>query len=209
MFHVPCLLTSWFFAMLLPGILTYEGVPHALRTIGVIPVVYIFAALGGLATYEWLKKAIKNKNFLPTLCLLFFLFLTLAEFHKYFYQWAGNPETEGAFSKNYVKIGAYLNSLSGDIQKYVIVNQSGVPVPFPEGLPMPAQTIMFIENTKYGSPRSVYLLPEDLNQIKIEKETVIIPMGYDKDLFNELYQRFPQGEAQEKEEIWIYSLNFE
>jgi hypothetical protein len=26
-------LLSWIFAMLLPGVLTYEGIPHSLRTI--------------------------------------------------------------------------------------------------------------------------------------------------------------------------------
>jgi len=40
------LLLVWFGVMLLPAILTYEGLPHALRAIGVIPVCYIFAGIG-------------------------------------------------------------------------------------------------------------------------------------------------------------------
>ena len=41
-------LFAWFFVMLLPGALTYEGMPHALRVIGTIPAVYILASLGGM-----------------------------------------------------------------------------------------------------------------------------------------------------------------
>ena len=57
-------LLSWFFIMLLPGILTYEGIPHALRTIGVIPVVYIFVGLGGWKVYEFLNQNTTRKTLL-------------------------------------------------------------------------------------------------------------------------------------------------
>ena len=92
------------------------------------------------------------------------------------------------------------------MEKYVIVNEGGVPVPWPEGLPVSAQTIMFIESTKFGSPRSMYLLQESLDRIKIEKRTVIVPMKYDQNLADELKRKFPQGEADEKNGIWIYQV---
>jgi len=65
---------------------------------------------------------------------------------------------------------------------------------------------MFIENSKYGSLQSKYILPESLNQIKILKEAVIVPMRYDEGLFNELSQRFPQGEIKKINEIFIYEV---
>jgi len=199
-------LVIWFFVMLLPGILTYEGIPHALRVIGVIPVVYIFTALGGNYLYNWLSGKIQNKRFLILSFCLFILLLGYGEFQKYFLCWAENPEVENAFSSDYVKMGNYLNSLSPEIQKYVIVNRPGVPVPWPDGIPMPAQTIMFIENTKYGSPQSNYLLPKDLDKIKIEKDTIILPMKYEKDLFEDLQKRFPEGEIKKINEIWFYHV---
>jgi len=203
-------LLSTFFIMLLPGILTYEGIPHALRTIGVIPVVYIFVALGT----SWLFNKLKNIYFTKKIklftvyCLLFTVLLTVgySEFHKYFFCWAKNSEVKNAFSADYLKIGNYLNSLPDDVEKYVIVNRPGVPVPYPTGLPMPAQTIMFIENMKYGSPQSTYLLPENLNRIKIDKKTVIVLMKYDENLFNELAQKFPQGKSKKENEILIYEI---
>ncbi len=173
-------LISWFFIMLLPGILTYEGIPHALRTIGVIPVVYIFAGFGFFKIYQWFNKNTKRKRLLFSAIFLFLLMTGVVEFDKYFNKWGKNPEVKNAFSADYVEIGNYLNSLPADTQKYVIVNQSGVPVPWPNGIPVPAQTIMFIESTKYGHPRSIYLLPEDLNKIKIKEEAVIVKMKYEQ-----------------------------
>jgi len=74
---------------------------------------------------------------------------------------------------------------------------------------MPAQTIMFIESSKYGSPQSKYILQENLDQIKINKETIIIPMKYDENLFNELIQKFPQGEIKKINEISFYETPLE
>ena len=175
-FSLHIFLLSWFFVMLLPGALTFEGVPHALRVVGVIPVVYIFAALGAYLFYQWLQKIGSRKKILYVLFSIFLILAALGEFNKYFFVWARNPNTEGAFTENYAKIGEYLNSLPGDIAKYVIVNEGGAPVPFPDGLPMPGQTPMFIERTKYGEPRATYLLPEDLDKIKNKEEAVIIFM---------------------------------
>ena len=201
------LLVVWFFVMLFPGILTFEGIPHALRTIGVIPAVYIFAGLAGWRLYNFLERNIKNKKLLILASIIFLLMVMVVQFDKYFLKWAKRPEVKDAFSKNYVEIGNYLNSLPPKIQKYVIVNVSGVPVPFPDGLPMPAQTVMFIEKTKYEKPQSIYLLPENLDQIKIEKWTVILPMRYDQNLFDKLSQKFPQGELQKKDDIRFFKIN--
>jgi 4-amino-4-deoxy-L-arabinose transferase-like glycosyltransferase len=208
LFTIFCLLFAWFFAMLLPGVLTYEGIPHALRVVGVIPIVYIFAALGGWWAYEQLYKIMKNRRLLLIICLLFLVAVSLSEFHKYFFSWAKNTNVEGAYTKKFADIGYYLNSLPQDYKKYVIVNEPGVPVPWPNGIPMPAQTPMFIEATKFGQPRAVYLLPESLDQIKIEKGTnVILLMKYEAGVFNRLKEIFPQGQIQEKEGIWLYQIN--
>ena len=120
-------------------------------------------------------------------------------------------------------MGEYLNSLSPETQKYVIVNQPGVPVPYPDGVPMPAQTIMFIEKTNQtlaGSDpaRAKYVLPEDLEKIIIERgapsqtlrdgtgQAVILPMREDPDLFIKLWEKFPQGKLEKKEGFWIFLI---
>lgn len=205
-FQTSCFVLSWFFIFLLPGILSFEGVPHALRIIGVIPPVYILSGLGGYRLYAFFAQKIKNRGFLIFLCFLFLAFLLYGEFNKYFFLWAKNPNVEGAFTKRFADIGYYLNSLPSDTEKYVIVNESGVPVPFPNGIPMPAQTAIFIERTKYGEPRALYLLPENLSRIKIEKKAVIVPMRNDAKLFEEIQKRFPSGKIKIENNFSVYEI---
>lgn len=204
---VSLFLLSWFFFLLLPGVLTGEGIPHALRVIGVIPVVYIFVGLGAYFLYRQLKKLIKNEKIIIVACLLLLVVLGCLELNKYFVKWANRPEVNDAFTLNFVEMAEYLNSLPPETQKYVIVNQSGAPVPWPDGIPMPAQTIIFLERAKYGQVQSIYLLPQDLNKIKItKKEAIVLPMAYDDGLFDKLKTMFPQGQIKEINGIWFYQI---
>ncbi len=189
-FAVYCTLIAWFFIMLLPGVLTYEGIPHALRTIGVIPVLYIFAGIAGWEMYDWFYKNTKKQKLLVFVSSFILFAIAFANLNEYFVKWGENPELKNAFSENYVKIGNYLNSLSQSIKKYVIVKVSGVPVPCPDGIPVAAQTVMFVENAKYGKPQSIYLLPQDIDKIGIKNDVVIVLMEDDEKLFNEIQQKF-------------------
>ena len=213
-------LVSGFFIMLLPGILSYEGIPHSLRCIGAIPFVFIFAGIGGEFLFRIIKKIIENLKPTPHYKIIIFLLTLLmisfvsVQYSRYFFYWAKNPETKNSFSYNYVEIGRYLNSLSSLTQKYVIVNQDGVLV---GGIPMPAQTIMFIENTKlYKKSQQkfdiksvvekqiIYLLPENINRIKTKERAIIVPMQYDERLFNQLQAIFPQGKIQKENGIFMF-----
>lgn len=205
LFAIHFILISWLLIMTIPAALTYERIPHALRMIGTIPVAYIFAGIGGLWMYNWLSKKI-NKKLFTAICLLFVAFLTFAQFQKYFIAWANHPEIENAFSYNYKKIGDYLNSLSDETQKIIIVNVSGVPVPYPDGIPMPTQSIIFTEIEKYKQIRSFYILEKDLMKIEIEKPSVIIPMKYDKDLFEKIKTLSPDGIINNQNGIIFYEI---
>jgi len=165
----------WFGFLLLPSILTYEGIPHCLRSIGVIPPVYVFASLGVVEFYERIKKFLSFKMFVVVLVIMV-LFIGWQQYIKYFEAWGKKEEVKNAFSKDFVDLGEKINSLPDEIPKYVIVNVPGVPVPYPNGIPMPAQTVMFIERTKYKMCRAKYILPEDLKKIKIEKNAVVFSM---------------------------------
>jgi len=135
------ILLSWFFIMLLPAVLTYEGIPHALRVIGVIPIVCIFTALGLIWLFEQTAKI--NKKIAVLILIIFLLAPAIINFNKYFFQWAKNPNVLGAFRQDLTELSDYLNTLPNCMEKYAIINESGVPVPYPDGLPMPAQTIIF------------------------------------------------------------------
>jgi hypothetical protein len=83
-------LLSWIFAMLLPGVLTYEGIPHSLRTIGVIPSVFIFSSLGFFFLKDKVINLIKKEkiSWLLAIALIFFsASFTFAQYSRYFVIW--------------------------------------------------------------------------------------------------------------------------
>jgi hypothetical protein len=102
LFAVNCLLLSWFFVMLLPGILTREGLPHSLRVAGTIPPVFIFSGFGAFWVYQFLEKKLKNKLILNALVIFFLFFVLISEFNKYFLVWAKKPEVKSEYTQEYL-----------------------------------------------------------------------------------------------------------
>ncbi len=175
-------LFSWLILMLLPVVISNEGIPHALRAIAVIPPVFIFAGVGmksiltKIQTYyaklsekfpEKEKSFSKIRKKIKILIILFLAAAAINTYDKYFFDWAPKVQTYDAFSGRYLELGRYFNSLSPGIQKYVIINADGVDV---RGLPMPSQTIMFITDTflpKNQKEKNItYLLPGQIDSIK-------------------------------------------
>lgn len=186
------MLLSWFFIMLLPSALTVEGIPHALRSIGVLPAVMIFAAEGTWWFFETLVHWYRQKDIHPLesphkkeqegrliagIALVILLIgIGFAEYDKYFNQWAKRPEVRSAFSADFVEIGRQINLMPKEIPKYVLVNTGGVLV---DDIPMPAQTVMFITQT-YTKERQKeknlhYILPEQERLIR-EPNAIILPL---------------------------------
>jgi 4-amino-4-deoxy-L-arabinose transferase-like glycosyltransferase len=209
-------LLFWFGAMLMPAIMTNEGLPHALRTIGAIPPVFIWAGFG----FWWLCRKIKlfaapkidwekNRYQLFITCLLFLSLLVYVEFQKYFLDWGQRSEVRDNFTQRLVDIGNYLNSLPAEIKKYIVVNENGVAVPYPNGISMPAQTIIFIERIEFNKPRATYLASEQTDKIELNSaKTIVIPLKYDGDLFQGLQQKFPKGEIEILDTFSIFKINF-
>jgi 4-amino-4-deoxy-L-arabinose transferase-like glycosyltransferase len=187
------LLLLWFFVGLLPAIFSNEGLPHALRIIAVIPPVFIFAGEGlwwiidkvgdwyrardvheFSFRHHWLKESSVMAVFALVVLLIAF---TLVEYDKYFNQWAKNPNVALAFNRNYVDIGDRLNEMPVKIKKYVVVNAPGILV---NGIPMPAQTIMFITDTytpeKQKAKNIYYLTEEQFKRGLYDRNSVVIPL---------------------------------
>jgi 4-amino-4-deoxy-L-arabinose transferase-like glycosyltransferase len=170
-------LFSWLIIAALPVIISNEALPHALRSILMVPPVFILAALGGIWLIEKIKNQISKikkanqgskilKFIIHTPLFIILSLLVFEAYTAYFIKWAKNPNTADAFSADYVKSARELNSLPKTLPKYVVVEASGVDV---RGIPMPAQTVMFITDT--FSPENqkekniYYILPWQINQI--------------------------------------------
>ncbi len=186
------LLLSWFAFMLLPSVLTSEGIPHALRSIGALPVVLIFAAEGTWWFFETLIHWYREKDIHPfespskkehearvivsAALVILMAGIGFAEYDKYFNKWAKRPEVQDAFSADFVELGKEINRLPKTTPKYVFVNADGV---LARGIPMPAQTVMFITGTytaeKQKEKKIFYILPGQERFIS-EPNAVVLPM---------------------------------
>ncbi|MDP3727607.1 MAG: hypothetical protein Q8R35_03135 [bacterium] len=160
-------LLAWLLTMMLPATLTREGLPHALRAIGMIPPVMIIAGIGGVflwrALTAYLASTAANRapaasrgqigriqKELAVAAILFFIWLPVNAYRSYFIRFVYAPETAGAFSADLWETGQYLGKLPDDVQKFVIVNLSGEDI---RGVPAPAQTVMFASDTFDGERR--------------------------------------------------------
>ncbi|MFH0852471.1 MAG: hypothetical protein V1845_02630 [bacterium] len=208
--------------MLLPSILTNEGLPHALRSIGAIPATFIFVGVGVYLAIDYLNsKLLKYEHLLfaykyAAAGLFVLLLISIAGFsyYQYFIYWGEHPETEGAFTKKFVDEALYLKSLPSAVKKYVVVNENGTAVPYPDGIPMPAQTIMFLTQTSQPPVQVQYIKHNqlaDLAQISdLSSPVVILPMKYDQEIFRQLWNMFPysQTEIMEASGFAVLKINF-
>ncbi len=103
-----------FGAMLIPGILSAEGIPHGLRTLGALPAACILAALGiNYILKGWYKTfPINSPARLVGLYLIIILLAlsTVKSYKQYFIAYAQDPRTYEAYSEDAVSAARYLNS---------------------------------------------------------------------------------------------------
>jgi hypothetical protein len=213
----------WAAVMTLPATLTREGLPHALRAIGMIPPVFILAGYGGhifaqsvLRKIEtWYEKFPNYREQLARIGREFaflFLFVPLlipfSTYERYFSLWASKPQTYSAFATNLYHIGQFLDALPDDTKKYVFVNMPGTEV---RGIPMPAQTVMYTTGTFTESKRRerniIYLLPNEFNRIKKENGRMLITLldGSDDELRKRIHQTFPDFRESAPGDFVVYT----
>ncbi|MBP6855471.1 MAG: hypothetical protein KBC26_00590 [Candidatus Pacebacteria bacterium] len=133
----------WLAVAFLPVVLSNEGIPHALRSILMIPPAMILAALGA----DWVighAQLVLSKKALALALVCIGISLVTHTYIMYHHAWRKNQNTQDAFAVRYVQLGRAVNELSPAIKKYIVVNTGGVDV---RGIPMPSQTIMFITDS--------------------------------------------------------------
>jgi 4-amino-4-deoxy-L-arabinose transferase-like glycosyltransferase len=201
---VSLFLLSWFGALLLPEILTVEGIPHALRAIGVLPPTMIIAAVGALTLWE------KSRGRIPeplkaAIASVVMVLILLMNVHRYFIAWAGNPHVPGAFRADLVAATEILKE-HHDALRYVVVNEGGVPletngVP----LPMPVATIRYLTS---DDPAIHYLTEDHLTDIapQFDQTIILTTQPPSVDLDTSLRALFPSIERTEERGITLYRL---
>ena len=174
-----------FFIMLAPEFFSAEGVPHALRSIGTLPVVFIFSALA----FDYFFSNAQRKNYflkksIQTLLIFSLLFIGIFNPLKYFFFWSNNPKTAEAFEKNLADISQLLKTLPAEKEKFII-NSFG---PFHNPLDrLPIQIF------NLHSPNTTYFYSwQNFDQIKPKtNDFIIILTSKDADTESRLKVVFP------------------
>ncbi len=194
--------------MLMPAALTIESIPHALRSIGLMPFVFVYAALGFMYI---LRLVFPHKHhrkevwpFAFGTIFVIILLLISAQFTHYFADWGKNEEVKKAFTRDHVEIGKYFNSLPSSAHKYLIVD-NGAFSKYPDEvllnpeeqnrLPLPAQSVLFVQRTKSTPVKNTTYVQKKNIPVNIEGESVLVPMHQSEEVKKTLEMFYPQGEA--------------
>lgn len=179
-------LLIWFFAMLAPEFLTAEGNPHALRAIGTLPVVFIFAGIGFEFLFHSSKKSgLFSKKNVFILAIIFFFFIGIFNTFKYHIVWASKESVALSFNKNLTDMSKYMNLLNQNQETYVITDGSNTL----ERLP-----IWIFHNR----PSNHYLISNELDRIKPKDENdfIIFLTENNEKVIQLITDKFPQLQFQ-------------
>ena len=204
-------LTAWFGFMTLPATLTAEGLPHALRAIGMIPPVMLIAGYGAASLIGLVRAYLTRQSLrFPQsagqlsrirreLLLLFFAALAAIAYmgyRDYFVQWAENKHAYFAFAADLFHQAEYMRDLPYNVHKIIVVNLAGTEV---RGIPMPSQTMMFLTDTFHEAGRPEknfrYILPHELAGLDLASaRSVVITFlnGADRKTLQAAHTQFPK-----------------
>jgi 4-amino-4-deoxy-L-arabinose transferase-like glycosyltransferase len=190
-FVVSTLLLSWLIVMLLPGLLTYEGLPHSLRTIGALPAAILIAALGAetlFILFGHLKTKIKVvPQLFQAILIAIIVWSGFVGIKTYFIDWASAPQIHAAFSQNFKNMALYLNNQPKNMNKYVIANAGGQIMD--DGLPVSAETVKLL--THYRTPGIIYTRPAGFDPQIIKAPAKVVLMYYDGEVIAKIKSVFP------------------
>ena len=110
---------GWLAVAALPVVLSAENMPHALRSVLMLPGALLLAALGAEAAYDWLAARIPPRAALACAVLLLAV-LAWEPFDTYFRRWAPDPRMPAVFDAAAVAIARDIQRLPPASEKYVI-----------------------------------------------------------------------------------------
>lgn len=121
------LMIGLFSAMLLPVVTTAEGIPHGLRAIGTIPVVFIITGFGMWQILELVRKFTpKLTSLLIVIYLILMALLPLQTFRLYFVEAANSPEYYESFRADLTVVSNYLNQYGNRTTTYLVLDKFSV-----------------------------------------------------------------------------------
>jgi len=152
-------LLLWIALASIPVVLSSSALPHALRSLTMVPAVMGIAAIGFLAAW---RAARTRLSAFPVAAAGAGLAVVLAAEASvsYFQKWCRNKETGYAMASDYAALSGAINALPRETDKYVVVRVGGDDV---RGLPWPTQSVQFLTDSFLEESRTArrihYLTP--------------------------------------------------
>lgn len=116
----------WFGFMLVPELITAEGIPHGLRLTGVISTVFIIAAFGINWIWERLEKYLRIRSIRLGIITVFIATIFVYNFNLYFGIAANSPEYYYAFRSDLTEVSNYLNQRNDKKTTYLSLDDFSV-----------------------------------------------------------------------------------
>jgi predicted small integral membrane protein len=114
------LTVAWMFAMLLPNLLSVEGVPHGLRSSGTIPAIALLAGIGMIAAEDAMARRFGRRVILAAL-----VGLGCWTAHRYFVVWGGDPRVVEAHDGAYRAAARTLLAAPPGVGRFLLANGKG------------------------------------------------------------------------------------
>ncbi len=119
------LLLAWLGAMLLPNLLSVEGVPHGLRSCGVLPAVALLAGIG-LGDLERRLAERAGRRLAMATAVMACALLCVWSAHRYFDTWGRDPELLGAHDGAYRAAARVLLEAPAGVTPFLVTNGRGL-----------------------------------------------------------------------------------
>ena len=132
--------------MSVPAVLTTEGIPHALRSGGMLPPLIVAAAVvAEIAIAQGTRMAADRGARVMLVAGIAFVAVLLVQSaaYQYFSLWAENPKSRLAFYPEMTEMALQIDRLPDDVPKYVVTDRAGEP----GDLHWLVQPIVFITDT--------------------------------------------------------------
>ncbi len=125
---------AWLAMGALPAVLSGQDVPHALRSILMLPAAMLLAAIGAWGVYEYMAGRWPRYVVTGGAAMILAL-LAWEPYCTYFDRWATNAEMPQAFDSAVADVARQIRSLPAGEEKYVV---------YPLGADMTPQPVMFL-----------------------------------------------------------------
>jgi 4-amino-4-deoxy-L-arabinose transferase-like glycosyltransferase len=168
--RMPALLLGWLGALLLPNLLSVEGVPHGLRSSGVLPAVALLAGVGLESAADFLGRR-RRPGGGAVLAAGVAALILIGGFtaYRYFFVWGPDPRVAEAHDFAFRAAARVLRDAPAGVERFLVANGTGFPV---NGHAVEAEAYLF----ELRDRPPVLLGPKDAGRLDLSARPALVAL---------------------------------